>query len=126
MEFQRKVFFSKENIHRIQKKIKNKIYEKTDGKVILTVDQDELDLLIIMNNIFNKIPLDEFNSLEPIRQIKRLNRIVIKSIVPEMIINIKQSSGYSNTIDKTSQPLPLPINANRAGKKTLPSVTTTF
>lgn len=113
-------FFSKKNIKIIQQKIKDKIKEKTNGKIILTVDQDELDLNIIMNKIYYKALEQNINSID------KLNNIVVKSIVPEMIINIKQSLNYKETIDKNTKPLPRPINVNRVSKKTLPSITTTF
>lgn len=118
MESLRKQFFSKENIRKIQDKIKKKIYVKTNGKIKLTVDQDELDLLIVMKNIYNKEAGEELLTIE------KLNKLVLKNIIPDMLLNINHSA--FNDIDKISKPLPRPINVNKISKKPLPSTTTLF
>ena len=47
-----KMFFSSENMDRIQKMIKRAIYEESNGKYKLEVDQDEMQLLIMMREVF--------------------------------------------------------------------------
>ena len=71
-----------------------------------------------MKNIFNR------HSGENIESVEQLNRLVLKSIIPDMLININQSS--YNEIDKINNPLPRAINVNKTIKKSLPSITTLF
>ena len=119
-----KLYFSKENIKRIQKKIKKEINIRTKGKYILQADQDENQLLIVMRSIY----LQKSRNLPKniVRQVKALNTEVINDVVPGMITNIKTYYGYIEDISKPLNPIPRPINVNQAGTKILPSITTTF
>src|SRR5437016_2227765 len=47
-----RLFFSQENIDRIQRKLRSEIYRYTNGRFKLQVDQDEADLLISMRAVF--------------------------------------------------------------------------
>jgi len=119
-----KIFFSKDNIKRIQKKIKKEINVRTNGKYILQADQNEDHLLIVMRSIY----LQKGRNLQKnfIRQVKVLNTDVVEDVVPGMITNIKTYYGYIDDITKPLNPIPRPVNVNQAGTKTLPSITTTF
>lgn len=114
-------FFSKKNISKIQKEIKHSVYKKSNGKYILEEDQDELDLLLFMRAIFvehaKNLPCDIDG------QIKELNRITLREILPGMFTNIEQQIGYLRDISQPIQPIDLPINVNNAGRRNLPSVT---
>lgn len=118
------LFFSEENIKRIQAQIKKEIYKKTNHRYILTQDQDVMDLSIVMQAVFDlygkNIP---FNY---VRQVKGLNKQLIAYIVPDMITNILQHIGYINEINSPIKSLPLPANVRTAGRTVLPSITTTF
>jgi len=116
------VFFSPDNIKRLQNKIKKSIFIETKGKYKLQVDQNESDLLIVMRAVYIQ---DSINSpYRIIHQVKELNEKVINRILPDMITNIKQNEEYLNIIDKPIDPIPLPVNVSRAGRLSLPSVTT--
>ena len=68
---------------------------------------------------------DSYNSpYRIIHQVKELNEKVINRILPDMMSNIKQNEEYLNIIDKPIDPIPLPVNVSRAGRLSLPSVTT--
>lgn len=116
------IFFSDENIKRIQKKIKEEIYKKTKGQYVLDEDQDESDLTIAMRAIY----LDKCKNLpgQTIRQVKLLNDQVVDYVVPDMISNIKQYFGYVKDINKPLVPMMRPMNVNNAGRRQLPSITT--
>ena len=43
-----------------------------------------------------------------------------------MITEIKQTYGYIKEINEPIKPIPRPMNVNNAGRKTLPSITTTY
>lgn len=116
------VFFSPDNIKRIQNKIKKSIFIESKGKYKLQVDQNESDLLIVMRAVYIQ---DSYNSpYRIIHQVKELNEKVVNRILPDMISNIKQNEEYLNVIDKPIDPIPLPVNVSRAGRLSLPSVTT--
>lgn len=117
-----KEFFSKENLKRIQKKIRREIYNRTDGKYVLEVDQDELDLQIVMQKILDEYTLNRDDKI--VRQVKKLNEYTIDYIVPDMITNIKQFYGYMKEINNPIKPMDRPINLNNAGSNPLPSITT--
>ena len=116
------VFFSPDNIKRLQNKIKKSIFIETKGKYKLQIDQNESDLLIVMRAVYIQ---DSYNApYRIIHQVKELNEKVINRILADMISNIKQNEEYLNVIDKPMDPIPLPVNVSRAGRLSLPSVTT--
>jgi hypothetical protein len=55
-----KMYFSNENIKRIQKQIKNSVYEISKGRFKMAVDQDEGDLIISMRFIFLELSYFHF------------------------------------------------------------------
>jgi hypothetical protein len=116
------VFFSPDNIKRLQNKIKKSVFIETKGKYKLQVDQNETDLLVVMRAVYIQ---DSYNApYRIIHQVKELNEKVVNRILPDMISNIKQNEEYLNIIDKPIDPIPLPVNVSRAGRLSLPSVTT--
>ncbi len=117
-----KIFFSDENMKRIQKKIKEEVYRRTNGQYKLDEDQDDSDLMIVMRALY----LDKCKNLpeQPIRQVKILNQYTVDYIVPDMITNIKQYFGYIKDINQPLTPMMRPMNVNNAGRKLLPSITT--
>jgi len=119
-----KIYFSDKNIKRIQRAIKKAVFKKTNGKYKLDIDQEERDLLIVMRAIY--LEFGRFLPNENVRQVKRLNNKVIDNIIPGMITEIKQYYGYLDDINQPIKPMLRPMNVNNAGRKTLPSSTTTF
>ena len=118
------IYFAPENIERLQKKIKREIFVRSNGKYKLDVQQDESDLLIVMRATYIA---DAINSpYKLIHQVKELNHKTIERIVPDMLSLIKQDEEYINQLDKPIEPIALPVNVSRAGRLSLPSVTTTF
>jgi len=118
------LYFCIENIQRIQKMIKYEIFRRTKGKYKLEVDQNETDLLVVMRATY--ISDAENSPYRLVHQVKILNNKTIDKIVPDMISIIKQDEEYVNKLDKPIDPIPLPVNVSRAGRLSLPSVTTTF
>jgi hypothetical protein len=119
-----KLYFGKENIKRIQTMLKKAVYKETDKKFILETDQDENDLLIAMRAVYLTHASHLQNAV--IRQVKILNAHTMDYIVPDLISNIRQHYGYLKEINEPIKPIPRPINVGKAGRKTLPSVTTIF
>lgn len=119
-----RLFFSEENIKRIQKKIKRAVLDRTNGKYRLDTDQDVDDIIVCMRSVY--IEFGKYQPEQIVRQVKRLNDKVVDETVPSIITNIKQYYGYLADITNPIKPLDRPINVNNAGRRTLPSVTTRF
>ncbi len=118
------LFFSQENINRVQKMIKYEVFVRTNGKYKLEVEQNESDLLIVMRDIY--ITCGKNLPYKVVHQVKELNNRTIEKILPDMISLIKQDDEYIKQLDKPIDPIPLPVCVNSKGRLTLPSVTTTF
>ena len=118
------LFFSQENIDRIQKIIKLQVFKQTNGKYKLEVDQNESDLLIVMRDILITCAINEPYRI--VHQVKALNHKVVQKILPGLITNLRQDDEYINQLDKPLDPIPLPVCMNSKGRLSLPSVTTTF
>ena len=63
----------------------------------------------------------------PVRQVKRLNDLLINEIMPGIMTNIEQYYGYIFDINAPLQIPMMPLSDSVAGRKSiLPSITTTF
>lgn len=118
------VFYSNENMQRIQKMIQIAVYERTKGKYKLDYDQDKSDLLIAMRAVF--LEHARFLPISLVKQIQELNKRVIEYIVPDMITEINQSYNYIKEINEPIKPIARPINVNNAGRRTLPALTSAW
>lgn len=118
------LFFSPENMKRIQKMIRHEAYIRTNGGFKLEVDQDESDLLVAMRAVFFDTYGARFLPFKIKRQVKDLNIKVVNYILPDMISEMKQGYGYLKEINEPIKPLMRPLNVNNAGRRTLPSITT--
>lgn len=116
-----RVFFSEDNLKRIQKGIRREVYKRSYGKFKLKVDQNVNHLLIAMIAVVRLHA--KFLPTKIIRQVKRLNEEAIQYIVPDLMTNLKQQYSYIQDITNPLQPLPDPINVNQAGRNQLRSVT---
>jgi len=111
------IFFSQENVERLQEKIKNEIYRESGGKYIMTENQDLNDLLQMMRYIY--LRFGENLPHKPVRQVKKLNQLLVNFILPDMMSNIKQYHGYLDTISKPIELMPLPVSLNTSGRKNI-------
>lgn len=118
-----KLFFSDENMRRLQRGIKAEVFKRTKGTFKLEVDQEQRELFIVMRAVY----LNEGRFLDNniVRQCKRLNEKVIIECVPDIITAIKQNYGYLKEINRNPPPIARPLNVNNKNRA-LPSVFTTF
>lgn len=119
-----KLYFSDENIKRIQKMIKKEVYKRTNGEFRLDVDQDQQDLFIAMRAIY--LEQARFLPGEIVREVKRLNEKVVTEIVPGILTEVRQYYGYLKEINKPLSPIDRPMNMSNRGRRVLPSITTTW
>lgn len=117
------VFFSQENIDLLQEKIRYSVWVASRKKYAID-RQSDIDLQLIMRSIYyqygKNIP---YNIKE---QIIELNDLVVQECVPKIMSQVEQHVYY--LFDASTQPVPLslPESMSSAGRKQLPSVTTTF
>ena len=118
------LYFSGENMRRIQSQLKREVAYLSKGKYKLVVDQDEADLLIMMRQVF----FDHVQNLpyNIVRQVKRLNKHTVDYLIPDIMTNIKQNVAYLKEIANPINPIALPMNVSNAGRRSLPSVITTW
>lgn len=116
------LFFSDDNINRIQKMIKQEILRVSNGVFRLDTNQDESDLFFVMRAVY----LDQGKDLSThyVRQVKILNKRLMDYMIPDILTNIKQAHSYLRDITRPITPIPLPIQANNKGRKTLPAYNT--
>ena len=119
-----KIFFGENNIKRIQRQIKDAIYEKSYHKFIVEEEQDPSDLLIAMRGVY--MEQGKYKNELPVKQVKILNKKLIEFIVPDMMTEIKQYYGYLKDVNEPIKPIDRPMNVCNAGRRSLPSVTTTW
>lgn len=114
----KKVFFSSKNIELVNKRLRKNIYLLSNKKYLIP-NQDVKLLVTVMNFVFttyakflpNKIP----------EQINELNDIVLKTIIPDVLENIKSDLIYLKDIELPLQPPPLPESVVKLNR-TLPSI----
>jgi hypothetical protein len=116
------VFFSERNIKRLQKQIKDVIYEKSNHKFIVDEDQDPADILVAMRGVYQLH--GKFMMTKIVHQVKDLNKKLVNFVVPDMMTQIKQYYGYLKDVNEPLKPIDRPMNVCNAGRRTLPSITT--
>ncbi len=119
-----KIFYSMQNINRIQKMIKKAVFERTKGQYRLDDDQDESDLIVTMRAVF--LEHARFLPFKLVHQVKELNRRTVEFLVPDMITEIKQHYAYIKEINEPIKPIARPMNVNNAGRRTLPALTSAW
>lgn len=117
-----KLYYSDENIKRVQNMIKREIYLKTCGKYKMIVDQDVKNIIIAMSGIYKEHAT--YKPGEIVRQVKMLNQKVVEEVVPGMLVKIRFQQKYLKDISEPIDPIPLPVNVNNGGRNNLPSITT--
>ena len=117
------LFFSKNNIDRIQKEMRYTVWIQSGKKYVID-NQSPIELEIVMRAIFLQYSLNQNQDFG--KQITYLNKLVLDYCVPNILSEVQQYLGYLDNVQKLPNPLPLPENLSSAGSKTLRSVTTTF
>ena len=111
-----KVFFSIDNINILQRGIRNKILNVTNGKINISRQSDD-ELKIIMRSIYFQYAKNSKHNIK--EQILDLNTRVIDWSVPEIISNYKQSQQYLKDISTLPEPLDRSVLPSKKGTKTL-------
>ena len=108
------LFFSKKNIEIIQTNIRYHVWMESDKKHIISI-QSHQELHIIMRSIF--LQYSKNMNTDLLKQIKKLNNIVIKYTVPNILSNIELYIGYKKRVSQLPIPLSHPLNLAIKGTK---------
>ena len=105
------LYFSKENVQIIQNAIRAGVYNRSNGKHIIS--NQNLDTIhIIMRSVFLQNSKNLPNNLT--EQIKELNELVIEEIVPKLLDEIEGYLVYRKDISEIPEPLEKPKSDNIA------------
>lgn len=107
------IFFSKENIDKIQQQLVNEVKEKSKGKYIIKYQKYE-HLIQIMDDIFKT-----YNNVN--EEINELNNKVVAFCLPYIFNQIASHIKWQIDSNSPLIPLPLPKTTSMAGKRSLPS-----
>lgn len=110
-------FFSQKNISKIQSLIKKNIKNKSG--ITIETDQNVEDLLDKMCETYKDYSMNYPTHIQ--QQVDKLNKILIDSIVPGAITNIKQYLHYIKDITQPFKTMDRPINVS--SKRQLPPQT---
>ena len=118
------LFFRRDNIDRLQQRIKYEAFRRSGGKFLMQTNQNESDLLVVMRAVYIS---DAVNSpYRLVHQVKELNNLTIERILPDMLSAIEQDNAYLDQIDKPIDPIPLPVCVSSGGRRSLPATSKTF
>lgn len=107
-------FFSEQNINTIQKNLKQKVYQESDGRHKIG-NQSVEQLQIIMHSIY--LQYGKFQNTNIQEQVNELNELIYNYAVPNILTNIEQYLGYKRDVSTIPVPLERPVNLNEAGLK---------
>lgn len=112
------LFFSKRNIKEIQTRIRNTVYQVTQGEYKIG-EQDETNLVVTMKSIYNKFARDELDKKYYKDSLNYLDDLVVKKCVPQIISGIKSYLLYlrDTEIPRGTRSLPNPESTSIAGTK---------
>ena len=110
------LFFSNSNLQIIQNAIRHNIWLRSNKQFVIG-NQSETQLEIVMRSIYLQYSKNQDNNIK--EQILRLNELVLKHCIPNILSNIKQYLTYKK--DLTTGPILMdhPKNVSSAGSKTL-------
>lgn len=114
-------FMSQKNMDLLQDQIRNRVYQSTGH---LIAKQSDTELQIVMRSIYLQYGKNLPYNIK--QQITQLNKLVLQETVPHIISGVEQYLSYLQRASSLPMPLQQPTNMSSAGRKTLPSVTTTF
>ncbi len=117
------VFFSRQNLNRIQDLIRYNVYIKSNKKHVID-RQSDVNLEIIMRSIYLQHSPNLPNKIK--EQVDYLNGLVTDYCVEQIIPEVDQYLGYLSEIQYMPMPIELPRNLSSKGSRSLRAVTTTF
>lgn len=116
-----RAFFSHKNIQEIQRLIRYKVYVYSDKKYIID-NQDETELVIVMRSQYLSYARVQSEPKFFAQEIERLNELVLKAILPNLLSNIEQYVGYIRDSTENYNPVARPVALSTKGENSLRSI----
>ena len=111
-----KAFFSGENIQIIQNGIRAGVYERSNKRFVIGVQ--DIDIIkVVMRSIFLQHSANMQTHIT--EQISALNQLVLDYLVPNAYSGIISYVNYKRDVSSLAVPMDLPIKASTDNKKTL-------
>ena len=117
------VFFSRQNLNRIQEMIRYEVYVKSNKKYVID-RQSDVALQIVMRSIYLQHSPNLPNKIK--EQVEYLDKLVTDWSVEQILPEVEQYMGYLSEIEYMPTPIDLPRDISSKGTRSLRSVTTTF
>lgn len=117
------VFFSRQNLNKIQDMIRYQVYVKSNKKYVID-RQSDVTLEVVMRSIYLQHSPNLPNKIK--EQIDYLDKLVTDWCVEQITPEVEQYIGYLSEIEYMPMPIDLPRNQSSKGTRSLRSVTTTF
>ena len=109
-----RAFFSHQNMQIIQNGIRSGVYEKSNGRFVIS-NQDADTLMIIMRAMFLQYAANQPHNIA--KQVKQLNQIVLDYAVPQVYSEAIGYNKYVVDISTMYKPIPPPILAKDNDKQ---------
>lgn len=111
-----RLFFSELNINMLQRGMRNRILNKTNGSINIGKQSDD-ELKIIMRGIYY---LHAKNlQFDVVEQVKQLNTLVLDFAVDRILEEKKMNDKYLHDVQNNPVPLPAAINTSVKGSKNI-------
>ena len=118
----KEMLYSQKNINFLQQKCIETIYYKTNKKYLIS-PQDENQILQIITNVYNNIPVQDYYVTEDNilfkQEISYLNSFILKEITEYVYNSLLNYISYSEFIANGIQPIERPVNVSIKCTKTL-------
>lgn len=111
----KEVLFSAKNIHFLQQRCIETIYNRTN---YLIEPQDESQLLQIITSVYDNIPLSSYDT-DVRKGVSYLNSFILNTFIDYVYRGLMEYVSYSTFVSDGVQPIARPVNMSIKGSKTL-------
>jgi hypothetical protein len=118
----KEMLYSQKNINFLQQKCIEAIYYKTNKRYLIS-PQDENQILQIITNVYNNIPIQDYyvtqDNILFKQEISYLNSFILKEMIEYVYNSLLNYISYSEFIANGIQPIERPVNVSIKGTNTL-------
>ena len=109
-------FFSRDNQQIIQNALRYQVYRQSNRQYLIG-PQSTTQIVIVMRSIYLQHGKNAPTGIK--EQVQQLNDLVVETLVPKIISNVRQYLTYTKNLDQAPQFMDHPKNVSNAGDKTL-------
>ena len=107
-----KVFFSKENIQKLQEQLKSGVYKKSKNTIVIP-NQSIDNMKIIMRRTYYQYAQDTVSDKSVRNEVKRLNDLILQSIIPSVYNAAIAYQKYQRDVSQLPMPMQRPRQVDR-------------